>query len=86
MREVLIAFISAGGVLTFREAAVGFYKWVTGRQKAERTAIQDAWTERDREAARRREVEEDAHGLRMMLIEHGVEVPPELKHVDPPEQ
>lgn len=79
MREVLIAFISAGGVLTIREAAVGIYKWVTGRQKAERTAMHDAWSERDEEAARRRRAEEYAHGLRMMLIEHGVEVPKDLR-------
>ena len=84
MREVLIAFISAGGVLTIREAAVGIYKWVTGRQAAERSAMQNAWSERDEEAARRRRAEEDAHGLRMMLIEHGVEVPKDLR-TDPPE-
>lgn len=79
MREVLIAFISAGGVLTLREAAVGIYKWVTGRQAAERSAMRTAWSERDAEAARRRRAEEDAHALRMMLIEHGVEVPPKLE-------
>lgn len=85
MREVLIAFISAGGVLTAREAGMGIYKWLTGRQKAERTAIQDAWAERDREAARRREVEEDAHALRVTLIQHNIEVPKALR-ADSPEQ
>ena len=82
MREALIAFISAGGVLTLREIAVGIYKWVTGRQDAERSAMHSAWSERDEEATRRRKAEEDAHALRMMLIEHSVEIPRELR-VDP---
>lgn len=79
MREVLIAFISAGGVLTIREAAVGVYKWVTGRQAAERSAMQTAWSERDEEAVRRRRAEETAHALRMFLIQNGVDIPDELR-------
>lgn len=46
-----------------------FTSWVTRREGKKRTDLDRAWSARDREARKRRIVEEHAHSLRRMLIE-----------------
>lgn len=72
----LVLGLGAGGLL--REVVMGLWRWLTGRQDAERNQVQQAWRERDEEATRRRQISEYAHQLRVILIAHGLgdEAPP----------
>lgn len=71
----LVVGLGTGGLL--RELVVGIWHWATGRQTAERSAVQQAWRDLDSEMAYRRRVSEHAHELRTMLIAAGVdELPP----------
>lgn len=66
--EQVIALIAAvGGGAVFREVVGGLWKWVTGRQKAERDAIQALEAER----RYRVQVEEQMYWLRASLIRLG---------------
>ena len=66
----LVLGLGAGGLL--REVVMGLWRWLTGRQDAERAQVQQAWRERDEEATRRRQLSEYAHQLRVILIAHGL--------------
>lgn len=70
--QIITLIVALGGGAFLREIAVGVYRWLTGGQSREQTALRQALAEVDAEAAHRRRVTEHAHELRRMLIDQGV--------------
>lgn len=62
----LLVALGVGGILT--KLADNVFAWIKGRQRIER----EAWKERDREAAKRRRLEETLHETRRIAMEHGI--------------
>ena len=69
----LAAVLGLGAILNTLVNAV--ISWLKGRQTEQR----DAWTQRDKEAKARRQLEEMVHETRRVALEHGVK-PEELPH------
>jgi hypothetical protein len=62
----LLAALGAGGILS--QLIKNVSEWLKGRKRIER----EAWNERDREAAKRRRLEEALHATRRVAMEHGL--------------
>ncbi|WP_371031285.1 hypothetical protein [Pseudoclavibacter sp. JSM 162008] len=54
------------GVLAFGKQLLGIF---TGRSRRKRDEVDEAWKERDKEAAKRRQIEEHASAVRRIAIE-----------------
>ena len=67
------AILGAGGltaILTFGKHLVAL---VTGRARRKRDEVDEAYAERDKEAAKRRIIEEHASAVRVVAIREGVD-------------
>lgn len=88
--QTIALIIALGGGAALREITVGLYRWITGGQARERSALRQAMTDLDHEASWRRRTAEHAHELRRMLLDRGVpsdELPdfPARTSIDPKE-
>lgn len=86
--QLITLIIALGGGAFLREAVVGVYRWATGGQARERSALRQALADLDAESAHRRRVTEHAHELRRMLIDQGVpteDIPPFPARTSAPE-
>ena len=83
--QTIALIIALGGGVFFREIWTGAWKWFTGRQTRERDSLQLALRRYDKEAERRRKLEEYASSLRRIIIEAGLEklLPPFPSTPDP---
>lgn len=77
--QLISLVVAFGGGAFIQQGIKGIYWWVTGRQSRERSALRQAMTDLDTEAAYRRRVTEHAHEVRRIAIDHGIpsdELPP----------
>ena len=85
--QLITLIVALGGGAFLREAGVGIYRWATGGQARERSALRQATTDLDTEAAYRRRVTEHAHEVRRIAIDHGIPsdaLPPLPARTQPP--
>lgn len=76
--QMIALIVAVGGGAFVREIVVGLWRWLTGRQTRERSTIQRALRDLDRESPYRRRVEEHASEVRRIAVNHGLadELPP----------
>ena len=80
--EIIVALIGGGGsTLLIKAIAGGVWKWLTGRQEAERAALQETAAERRYSA----ELLEQLYFMRNQLMQKGHPLLPEVPERRPPE-